>query len=84
MELSELWPMATFLSVYTGFIFAGFSWMLKAQTKQINTQIGYINEKLDNHITDTNKKIDDLKIDIKEQLSELKQDIKEIKKAINK
>ena len=69
--------MATFLSVYTGFIFAGFSWMLKAQIKPIN-------DKLDNHITDTNKKIDDLKIDIKEQLSELKQDIKEIKKAINK
>ncbi len=46
--------------LYTGFIFAGFNWMLKTQTKQINAQIEPIKELLSNHISDTNKKIDNL------------------------
>ena len=53
MELKSVWPVVTLVVVYTGFIFGGFSWMLKAQ-------ITPIKELLNNHISDTNKKIDKL------------------------
>ncbi len=49
----DIWPVVTLLIIYTGLIFTGFNWMLSAK-------IDPINEKLDNHITDTNKKIDRL------------------------
>ena len=42
-----------FFVVYTGFIFAGFNWML-------NAKIGPLENLLTNHITETNKKIDKL------------------------
>ena len=42
-----------FVVLYTGFIFAGFNWML-------NAKIDPIENLLTNHITDTNKKIDRL------------------------
>ena len=48
-----VWPVVTFVILYTGLIFGGFNWMLSAK-------IDPINEKLGNHITDTNKKIDRL------------------------
>ncbi len=52
MKKDSLWPAVTFLVLYTSLLFAGFSWMLKAE-------IGPIKEILTNHITDTNKKIED-------------------------
>ena len=51
--LENLWPAVSFLVLYTGFIFGGFHWMLKAQIKPVK-------ELLNNHISDTNKKIDQL------------------------
>ena len=51
-NLEILWPAVTFLVLYTGFLFAGFSWMLKSQ-------IDPVKELLTNHITDTNKRFDD-------------------------
>ena len=56
MDLGDV----TSFVVYTGFILSILHWMLRTQTKQINAQIQPINDKLDNHITDTNKKIDKL------------------------
>ncbi len=50
--------------LYTGFIFAGFNWMLKAQIKPIK-------ELLSNHISDTHKKIDKLSDQIDKQSERL-------------
>ena len=60
----------------------------------ISRDLKHINEKLDNHITDTNKKIDDLRQDVKEAFKEIqtlkdgqndiKSDMKEIKILLNK
>ena len=61
---------------------------------RMGRDLKHINEKLDNHITDTNKKIDDLRQDVKENFKEtqtlkqgqieLKSDMKEIKVLLNK
>ena len=53
MKKDSLWPAVTFLVLYTGLLFAGFSWMLKAQVQPIR-------ELLTNHITGTNQKIEQL------------------------
>ena len=53
MDIQEIITVGGFFVLYTGFIFAGFSWMLKSQIKPIK-------ELLTNHITDTDKKIDGL------------------------
>ncbi len=83
-NLEILWPAVTFLVLYTGFLFAGFSWMLKSQ-------IDPVKELLTNHITDTNKKIDDTnkkiddtnkRIDVLSQ--EMKEGFKEIKEIVKK
>ena len=73
--LDSVWPVVTFFVVYTGFIFGGLHWMLKAQITpvkdqitsvkdqikdQITAQITPVKELLSNHISDTNKKIDKL------------------------
>ena len=50
MKKDSLWPAVTVLILYTGLLFAGFSWMIKAEVKPIK-------ELLTNHITDTNKKV---------------------------
>ena len=63
------WQIALFILGYTGLILKIFHWMISAQIKPIN-------EKLDNHITDTNKKIDDLKKDMKSGFQDLKDDMR--------
>ena len=74
-QIGSLWPVVTAFVLYTGLLFGGFAWMLKACIKPIEksfdkheknmkellkAQITPIKELLDNHITDTNKKIDKL------------------------
>ena len=54
---------------------------------RMGRDLKHINEKLDNHITDTNKKIDELRQDVKENFKEtqtLKQGQTEIKLLLNK
>ena len=53
MKIQEIVAVGGFFVLYTGLLFGGFSWMLKAQ-------IDPLKELLTNHITDTNKKIDRL------------------------
>ncbi len=77
--LESIWPAVTFFMLYTGFIFAGFNWMLKTHTKQINAQIDLIKELLSNHVTDTDKKIDDVKAEVKEVRAEVKEVRAEVK-----
>ncbi len=62
MELSaitDFFSDVTLLVLYTGLLFAGFSWMIKAENKRLEAKIENIKELLANHITDTNKKIED-------------------------
>lgn len=53
MQKDSLKTAVTLVVLYTGFIFAGFHWMLTAK-------IDPIEKLLTNHITDTNKKIEKL------------------------
>ena len=55
--------------VYTGFVFTGFHWMLKAKIEPIE-------KIMTNHITETNKKIDNLRQDMKDGFKEIKELIK--------
>ena len=85
--LESIWPAVTFLVLYTGFIFAGFNWMLKAQTKQINVQIEPIKELLTNHITDTDKKIDAVRAEVREVRAEVKEvraEVREVNAKLDK
>ena len=83
MKKDSLWPAVTFLVLYTGLLFAGFSWMLKAEVKPIK-------EILTNHITDTNKKIEDtrrelvsLRKDTNEQIKETREELVNLRKDTN-
>ncbi len=85
MELSaitDFFSDVTLLVLYTGLLFAGWAWMLKAENKGLEAKIENIKELLANHITDTNKKIDDLRQDTNKKFDDLRQEIKEIKKMI--
>ena len=51
--------------------------IVKGNIDSVKSELKYINEKLNNHITDTNKKIEDLKNDTNKQFDSLRQDMKE-------
>ncbi len=82
MDIQEIITVGGFFVLYTGFIFAGFSWMLRSQMGQVNAQIGQINTQmvqintqienikvlLTNHVTDTDKKIESLRKEVKADL----------------
>ncbi len=46
MDTKEIWVTATFLTLYTGFIFAGFGWMLTAKIEPIQAEIKPINAEI--------------------------------------
>ena len=80
MDIQEILAVGGFFVLYTGFLFGGFSWMLKSQItplkEMFTAQITPIKELLNNHITDTNKKIDELRQEMRENHKEIKEAIK--------
>ena len=54
------WRGVTFLILYTGLLFSGWSWMLNISNKPIKEDIVEIKTALNNHLSETNKKIDNL------------------------
>ena len=76
MKKDSLWPAVTFLVLYTGLLFAGFSWMLKAEVKPIK-------EILTNHITDTNKKIEDTRKELVNLRKDTRRELVNLRKDTN-
>ena len=89
MNKKELMATATFLVFYTGFIFAGFSWMLGSKTDPIKenqvrleSEIKVVKIELNNRMDRMESEIKVVKIELNNRMDRMETEQKDIKERI--
>ena len=71
--LDSVWPVVTFFVVYTGFIFGGLHWMLKAQITPVKDQITSVKDQITVQIAPVKDQITSVKDQITVQITPVKE-----------
>ena len=89
MNKKELLAGATFVILYTGFIFAGFSWMLSSKTDpikenqtRVESEIKVVKAELNNRMDRMETEIKVVKVELSNRMDRMETEQKDIKERI--